>query len=528
MIDRFGKNHPLRMIILTALTAQAIGSIFNIWYNISTIYPLISETNQQSLVQSIIRFNMVVYPAALTCWFLIINQLRKPVHTLLNGGELDPESLERHRRLAINLPWWLISIGVVAWFSCIPVVLRPLISSAETVDSRVPIHFVVSISVSAMIALSHTFFTIEMTSHRYLYPILFANKSTSSIQPSSITGAYPLTLRGRGIAWLISSVICPIVSILLLFYVAQENTVTQENSTVAGERVNAMAFPIAVGTLGILFGFVSVLMIGQLYGEPIRQLLKASRQIDRGDLDTRVDLLRGDEFGPLIQQFNEMTAGLKEKESIRNMFGLHVGREAANQILAGDPGLGGSIRDVTVMFVDIRGFTSRGQTQQPSEVVAILNEFLTAMVDVVERQFGGMVNKYLGDGFMALFGASDAAVNHADDAVAAGAAMLARLGELNVTFEDRGIESLQIGIGIHSGNALIGSIGSEQRLEFTAIGDTVNVASRVESLTKLIASPLLLTDATSQRLQRDWRLIEQTPQLVKGVSKPLVTYSVDS
>jgi len=463
MIDRFARVHPLAFVLIAALIAQAVGSAFNIWYNIATINPLISETNQQSLVRSIIQFNLVVYPVAFSCWLAIINQLRKPVRTLLDGGELDPESLERHRRLAINLPWWLIAIGVVAWFSCIPVVLRPLITSPETIDSRVPIHFVVSISVSAMIALSHTFFTIEMASHRYLYPILFANKTTSSIQPSSITAAYPLTLRGRGLAWLISSVICPIVSILLLFYVAQEN-VAQENPTVSGERVNAMAFPIAVGTLGILFGFVSVLMIGQLYGEPIRQLLKASRCIDRGELETRVDLLRGDEFGPLIQQFNEMTAGLKEKESIRNMFGLHVGREAAKQILAGDPGLGGSIRDVTVMFVDIRGFTSRGQTQQPSEVVAVLNEFLTAMVDVVERQYGGMVNKYLGDGFMALFGASDAAVNHADDAVAAGAAMLIRLGELNVTFEDRGIESLKIGIGIHSGNALIGSDSNLPRL----------------------------------------------------------------
>jgi adenylate cyclase len=520
MIDRFARKHPLLFIIVVALTAQAIGSSFNIWYNLTTINPLISQTNQQSLVQTIIRFNMVVYPVALSCWVLIINQLRTPVRRLLDGQPVDADSLQRYRRQAINLPWWLISIAAVAWFSTIPIVLRPLVTSAETIDVRVPIHFAVSISVSAMIALSHAFFAIEMASHRYLFPVLFGSDKSAPVQPSSITGAYPLTLRGRGLAWLISAVFCPIVSMLLLFYVADEDPVS------SAPRVRQMAFPIAVGSLGILFGFISMLLMGQLYGEPIGQLLKAAKRVDIGDLDARVDLLRGDEFGPLIQEFNEMTAGLKEKESIRNMFGLHVGRQAAAQIMASDPGLGGSVREVTVMFVDIRGFTSRGQIQQPTEVVAILNEFFTEMVDIVEREFGGMVNKFLGDGFMALFGASGRNTCHADHGVEAGAAMLVRLKAMNRSFQARKIEPLEIGIGIHTGPALIGSIGSEQRLEFTAIGDTVNIASRVESLTKTVGVPLLLTAATREQLQNDWPLTPQEPQSVKGVAKPVVTFSV--
>jgi adenylate cyclase len=146
-----------------------------------------------------------------------------------------------------------------------------------------------------------------------------------------------------------------------------------------------------------------------------------------------------------------MVLGLKEKERLRETFGLHVRPEAAAQILERDPGASGTERYLTIMFVDIRGFTAICRGRTPHEVVAILNEFLTEMVDVVQRQHGGMVNKYLGDGFMALFAAGGERDDHADTALRAAQGILERLNFLNQRFQARRMVRLAIGIGIHSG-----------------------------------------------------------------------------
>lgn len=507
----FTYRQALLLVAIIPIAAQIVGSAFNIFYNVVHVRPLISDAQQAVMLRSITWVNLLVYPAAIVSWGRAVWRLHGTLDLLDRGEPVAPEVLESAQRLAINLPWWMIGVGSVAWFSCIPMIVVPLIGSETQLDPRVPILLSVSIGVSAMIALTHAFFALELANHKFLYPLLFDRS-----QPSSIRGAYPLTLRGRGIAWSLSAVFCPIVSILLLFYVPQP------------EAQRGLAFPIAVGCIAMLFGLVSAWMVGRLYGTPIRELKKAAQAVSHGNLDTQVRLLRADEFGPLIEEFNQMTRGLLEKESLRRMFGLHVGRQAAEQILASVPGLSGVSREITVMFVDIRGFTASSEGCDPTEVVAVLNEFLTAMVDVVEVQHHGMVNKYLGDGFMALFGIGNDRPQHADDAVDAGKSMLLRLVELNDTFAKREMPPLKIGIGIHSGTALVGSIGSNQRLEFTAIGDTVNIASRIESLTKTVGTAMLLTAATQSRLQRSHNLQPHAPQAVKGIRDPIVTYGLES
>jgi class 3 adenylate cyclase/L-ascorbate metabolism protein UlaG (beta-lactamase superfamily) len=216
---------------------------------------------------------------------------------------------------------------------------------------------------------------------------------------------------------------------------------------------------------------------------------------------------------------------LQEKERLRQTFGLHVGRQAAEQILARDPGLGGVEEVITVMFVDIRAFTARAAASSPREVVQLLNEFLRVMVQVVEEQHGGMINKFLGDGFMALFGVGNSDA-HADNALAAARDMLRALTNLNEVLERDGGKSIAIGVGIHSGGAIVGSIGSPQRLEFTAIGDTVNLASRMETLTKQIGVPVLMTEATRLLLRDTAGLEKHPPQAVKGIEEPVSVFSV--
>jgi len=256
---------------------------------------------------------------------------------------------------------------------------------------------------------------------------------------------------------------------------------------------------------------------------PIEELREAARAVEGGDLNTLVENLRADELGPLIDQFNRMVAEMRVKERINESFGLHVGREVADQILARDPGLGGLELEISVMFCDIRNFTSHSAANDAPAVVALLNEFLTAMVEVVQVH-RGMVNKFLGDGFMALFGAGATPEGHAAAAVAAGQDMLDVLEMLRE--EGRIHQDMGIGIGIHTGTAVVGSIGSPRRLEHTAIGDTVNVASRVEGLTKAVGRPLAFTRATRDQLDEQFSPEALGAHPVKGVPVPVEIFTL--
>ena len=506
---RWAERHSLLLVGGAPAIANVIGSAFNIWYNLTHVQPLLSDDQHARLAHTISAFNVVVYPAAAVIWLWIVLRLHRPLQRLLRREAIEEDGLWRARRRAINLPWWMTGICSVAWLVCIPVFVLSLMQLPDPLDPRAALCLSVSILVAASISITHGFFAIELISQQVLFPVLFGDT-----QPSSTPGAYPLTFRGRWIAWAVSAGVCPIISILMLL-VAQDPAAPRD-----------VLFPTAVALLAIAFGLTTAWMLGRLYSEPVRALKNAAQMVADGELETRVTLLRADEFGPLISEFNEMVAGLRKKRELRRTFGLHVGREAARQILARDPGLGGIEQQLTIMFVDIRNFTSSCQGRAPEKVVSLLNEFLTEMVDVVEQQHGGMVNKYLGDGFMALFGAGSGDAGHADAALNAGSEMLSRLPGLNDRFHSRGVAPMGIGIGIHTGLALVGSIGTERRLEFTAIGDAVNIASRVESLTKIVGVPLLITSATRDALVESRPLQECEPQQVKGVAEPLTTWTL--
>jgi adenylate cyclase len=285
-------------------------------------------------------------------------------------------------------------------------------------------------------------------------------------------------------------------------------------------------FAAVVSVVGILFGLFSGSLMSKLVAEPIDRLRAAAQAVAEGQLDVEVPLKRADEFGALIGEFNRMVVELREKERLRQTFGVHVGRKAAEQIMARDPGLSGTEQVITVMFVDIRSFTARAAERAPDKIVAVLNEFLRTMGHVVEEHHSGMINKFLGDGFMALFGAGTDTDTHADEAVHAAREMLSQLQTLNEELAARGEETLAIGIGLNTGPAIVGSIGWPDRLEYTAIGNTVNLASRIESLTKTVNETVVLSDTTRVAMLKPLPLKELPPQRVKGVEQPLTVWAL--
>lgn len=230
---------------------------------------------------------------------------------------------------------------------------------------------------------------------------------------------------------------------------------------------------------------------------PLRQLRRGTDAVAAGDLTARVPVTGGDEAGALAVSFNQMVAGLQEREVLREAFGAYVDPQLADRILAEGTELGGEEVEVTVLFVDIRDFTAFAERSSAAEVVRQLNRFYGVVVPAIQRH-GGHANKFVGDGLLAVFGAPDHLPDHADAAVAAAIELVAGVREHFGT-ELR----VRVGVGINSGPVVAGTIGGGGRVEFTVIGDAVNTASRVEAVTRVTGDDILVTEATRCLLQRD-------------------------
>jgi class 3 adenylate cyclase len=226
---------------------------------------------------------------------------------------------------------------------------------------------------------------------------------------------------------------------------------------------------------------------------PIRDLAEGTQRVAAGDYSQRLPVVQDDDLGALTASFNRMQAGLVERQRLQAAFGTYVDPALAARLLEqGDDVFTGERREVTVMFVDVRDFTPFAEANTAEDAVARLNALFEIVVPAVVDA-GGHVNKFLGDGALAVFGAPNDLADHANAAVTA-AVRIYRL----VTERFEG--ALRIGIGINTGKVIAGTIGGGSKLEFTLIGDTVNVAARVEQLTKTTGDAILLTEQTVDAL----------------------------
>jgi len=215
---------------------------------------------------------------------------------------------------------------------------------------------------------------------------------------------------------------------------------------------------------------------------------------------------------------------ITEEKRVRSTMSRYMSKEVADQLLsAGDEELGGKEQKVTVMFSDVRSFTSIAEALGPRETVSLLNDYFTEMVDVIFRH-DGILDKYIGDGIMALYGSPFLGPNDADNAMAAADEMMQRLAALNVRRAEKGETPLDIGIGFSTGPTVIGNIGSIRRMEYTVIGDTVNLASRLEGATKQYGAKIMLSEMTVRDLKRPATLREIDLIRVKGKDRPVAVY----
>ena len=252
---------------------------------------------------------------------------------------------------------------------------------------------------------------------------------------------------------------------------------------------------IVISLLALLVSLFGGAVIANTVTRPVKVLVNSAREIERGDYHHVVNLQQEDELGLLGQAFNNMSKGLYERDRVQNLLGKVISPEIAQELISSDVQLGGEEKEITILFTDLRNFTGLSENRSPSDMLDILNEYLTRMTAVIDRH-GGVVDKYIGDAIMALFGAPVNLPDHPSRAVACALEMLDELVLCNASFKTRGWPELDMGIGVHSGKVVVGNMGSSDRLNYTAIGDGVNLASRLESATKDCGVPIIVSEAT--------------------------------
>ena len=292
-------------------------------------------------------------------------------------------------------------------------------------------------------------------------------------------------------------------------------------AALARARNNAILVSVAMVLLGIAGAFT----LGSVLSRPISRLMEGTRAIAEGDYHVTLRVPSRDEIGALTQSFNDMAASLREKDAIKRAFTRYVAREVVTEILK-DPDkivLTGERREVTVLFCDVRGFTSLSERLAPEEVVTLLNAFYTLMIDTTFKH-DGTLDKFLGDGVMAIFGAPIFHPDHCLRALRTALAMQAGIRELSARRVAEGKAPLRVGIGVNAGSAVAGSVGTEARMEYTVIGDSVNVAARLESYAK--PGQILITEHT-HGLVRDAIEARALGRLkVRGKEEELEVYEV--
>lgn len=293
---------------------------------------------------------------------------------------------------------------------------------------------------------------------------------------------------------------------------------------------------LAVYTLVWLLGLGFALLLARILAtsilDPLGRVMSALERVRGGDFDVPAQVARRDEIGSLAGAVAEMAAGLRQREEMRQTFRRYVNPQVAERLMRGDDAvLRGRLVHATVLFSDVRGFTSMSERLGPAEIVELLNEYFARMEPVV-RRWGGVVDKFLGDGMLAVWDVPEPIRDgpHADVpgerlAVEAALDMLDALRSFNEELAARGLRPLAIGIGINAGELIAGPVGSRDRQEYTVIGDTVNTAQRVETAARG-ASPLLVTEAVASVLEGGFALDPQEPVALKGKREALVLYAV--
>jgi adenylate cyclase len=427
-------------------------------------------------------------------------RLARPVIDWLKAGKPDEGALQAWR-CAVALPRQIVER--TSWQ---PFVLVALPNAVYlTLKFDLPVYSGLIIFAGVLLAVAYAAMLHFFASEQFLRPVI--EDMSRRLPPD-----YPGARAGVPLRWKLLGAL-PLINVIT-------GVIVSGLSTDGTASLEDLGLDVAVALLvSFTVSFELTLLVTKSVLGPVEDLLEATERVKRGGLDARVPLTSADEVGELAGSFNEMVQGLAEREALREAFGSYVDPEVAERVLEEGELIEGQEREVTVMFVDVRDFTALAERSSPQETVSFLTELFELVVPIIKRH-GGHPNKFLGDGVLAVFGAPERVPDHADRAVAAAREILKAV-------ERRFAGDVRVGIGLNSGRVVVGSVGGGGRLEFTVVGDPVNVAARVEDYTRETGDPVLLTEATRRMLSDPDDSLEPRGEVpLKGKSDPLPVYSL--
>lgn len=276
---------------------------------------------------------------------------------------------------------------------------------------------------------------------------------------------------------------------------------------------------------GFIVTIIGGILTSRSVTKPVLTLVMGVREIGKGNYGHVVSVSQQDEIGELARSFNQMTSGLAEKEKVRNLLGKMISPEVAHELLSKEVTLGGEEKYMTVFFSDVAGFTSISETLEPKDLVELLNEYLSEMANII-NQTGGVIDKFIGDAIVAFWGAPLPKENHAELAVRAALLMRKKLTEMRAVWRGQDRDEIHARIGINTGKMVVGNMGSRDRMDYTIMGDAVNLGARLEGANKYYGTDIIISEFTHAHLNGKFLCRELDFVRVQGKKTAICIYEV--
>lgn len=501
-----------RQLLALIFTANFFGAlIIFLYFSVIDPLPVGGRTVRSLETGDIVAFGIagvVIFAGA----YVTINRLGRPIQKWLGVIEAGTPASELPSNVArLVLIWPLIGASLVA-------AIGLLVAITFSILYDDPGNFV-GIIIGGAVTTTIVYFGTDLI-WRQQVPTFFPEGKLSAVP------AFRLWVRRRLLlAFTLIGGLTPILLVIL----SQARTRTlldAENPEAVLD--NLFLVQIFILVVGLIAGIITAILVARAIVEPLQVLQEAMGRVEKNDLNTRIVVTTNDELGYLSERFNAMTEGLRQREKLRKLFGLYVSAEVAQLAVETGAGLGGTLVDCSVMFSDIRDFTTLTEQIPPGQLVELINRYMTAMVSVIVKH-GGVVTRFGGDSILAVFGTPlNPMSDHADRALRTAVEMRQALAAFNQESAAARLPILESGIGIASGPVIAGNVGGKERIEYTVMGDAANLAARLEDRTKDTGFPILISDETYQALTKDL-IVSATPLAdlqIKGKRDRVTVYAL--
>lgn len=508
-LDRIGRQ----IVLLTAGTAGVGGLLAFLFLTVINPLPQGEASVQRLDSVSIIIF-IVIAVIAFAALGIVGQRLSRPIqiwYERLQSGTPAAELPSDVASRVLNWPFINAAIVVIGW---VPTAVLFGIAFRSLIN-------VIGISISAILAITVIYVGTDIL-WRKITPVFFPDGQLSKIP------AYRLAVRWRLLwAFLLVGLVPPFLLVTISLS-RLRGLIDSPNPEVVFRNLIIVQIFILLASLLASVGIAN--FVSRAIIEPLRVLQDAMGKVQDNNLDATVPVTSNEEFGYLGERFNDMTAGLRRGEQLRRLFGLYVSPEVAQAAVETGAGLGGQMCECTIMFSDLRDFTSLTEQLAPETLVDLINRYMTAMVSAIVDH-GGLVTRFGGDSILAVFGSPlNSMTNHAEQAVNTAFHMRQALQAFNQAASSHPVTNgrqpvVENGIGIATGSVIAGNVGGKERIEYTVMGDAVNLASRLESMTVDLDYPILISEETFEAIGTlTARQLLDVP--VKGKAKPVTIYGL--